>query len=648
MTETQLYESLLQCLPPQLDVITAKLRLDEAFLPGANESTAKRATEILKLVKQRGAKGLSDLEKTLNDVLGLKPKPKPTKIKRDTDKVPKTSKPPCLLILAANPIDTERLRLDQEVKLIEARLDEAETGRRYRVEAKWAVSSDELSKYLLKYEPTIVHFSGHGSPTGEIVLENANGRAEPVPARALAALFKELKGTETIVLNACYSLEQATALADVVPQVIGMARAIGDDSALRFAAGFYRGLAWGKDYATAFRLGCVEIDLAALPDAVVPHFTTRREDNIAAARAGTERVADSIALQSPQRTWRALSAASEPVAPQDDTAPRLYSLWYGTNRQSVDPNDPARGYSGERDEQRVHYGLCEVAVPKSHKIGSIGSSWWQRILTWDDDRLKLVKLAPLAELDFWRKTREALAQWDAGERRALVFIHGFNVSFEEAALRAAQIGVDLKVPGIMAFYSWPSKGNVLGYSADEASIEASEGQITEFLTRFAADSGAERVDVLAHSMGNRALLRSLQRIVHQAAQAGRIPFGQLLLAAPDIDAGLFRDLANAYAQLAQRTTLYVSSKDKALAASGIVHDHPRAGYTPPVMVADGIDTIEVSNIDLTFLGHGYYAAARDLLHDMHELIMHGSPPKLRLGLNTSKTPEGQSYWQIGA
>jgi esterase/lipase superfamily enzyme len=296
----------------------------------------------------------------------------------------------------------------------------------------------------------------------------------------------------------------------------------------------------------------------------------------------------------------------------------------------------------------VHYGTCKVAIPKSHKIGSVGSSWLKRVLAWEDDRLKLVELAALAELDFWRQARQALEQWRPDERRALVFIHGYNVSFEDAALRAAQIGVDLKVPGITAFYSWPSKGSVLGYPADEATIEASESQITAFLTRFASDSGAERVDVLAHSMGNRGLLRALQRMLQQAARAGRVPFGQLMLAAPDIDAGLFRDLAIAYAQVAQRTTLYVSSKDKALAASGIVHDHPRAGYTPPVMVMPGIDTVEVSNIDLTFLGHGYYAAARDLLHDMHNLIMHGEPPESRLGLVRTQTPAGGRYWQIGA
>jgi esterase/lipase superfamily enzyme len=628
VTEQELFKVLTDQLPAQLSVITFKLQLDPGFLPGDSEPTAVRALAILKLLKQRGPKGLSELEKLL---------------------FPGSSGKRCILVLAANPIDTERLRLDREVKEIKNVLRQGKDGSRYQVETEWATSRQELARLLLQYEPAIVHFSGHGSPTGEIILEADNGQAETVPANALVALFDILKGTETIVLNACYSQAQATALAKVVPQVVGMARAIGDNAALLFAKGFYQGLAWGKDYATAFRLGCAEIDLAALPDALVPHFTTRGDDNIA-YRTGKGQGDESISLQGPQRTWRSAGVTRGAVEAKDDaSAPRLYPLWYGTNRRPVNANDPSCGFTTERDE-RVHYGSCEVAVPKSHEIGSVGSSWWSRIRAWDDDRLKLVKLMALAEFEFWRNAREALARWDVGERRALVFIHGFNVSFEQAALRAAQIGVDLKVPGIMAFYSWPSKAmaNPLSYSADEATIEASEAQITEFLTRFAADSGAERVDVLAHSMGNRALLRSLQRIVPRVVQGGPVPFGKLLLAAPDIDAGLFRELSKAYSQLAQQTTLYVSSKDKALAVSGFVHDYPRAGYTPPLMVAEGIDTIEVSNADLTFLGHGYYAAARSVLNDMHNLILSGTVPARRFDLNTRTTPEGRSYWQIRA
>jgi esterase/lipase superfamily enzyme len=634
MGSDQLFELLLKCNSAQLTAITAKLQLNKAFLPGPQEAIATRAEAMLQLVEQRGA--LPALEKAIGEVLGpVRPVTPPPP--------PPAEKARCILILAANPADTDRLRLDQEVKRIKRKLEAGEAGRRYRVETEWAVTASELAGYLLKYTPSIVHFSGHGSPSGEIILEGDNGEAKPVRGRALVGLFETLQGTETVVLNACYSSEQANALAQAVPQVIGMARSIGDESAIRFAEGFYEGLAYGKDYATSFRLGCLAIDLAALPDAVVPHFTTGSEDRIAvkATPAGT---ADAIALHSTRRTRGFRAEAGQ------EEAPRLFPLWYGTNRRPNDPGDPSKGYSTERDAT-VHLGTCKVAVPKSHEIGSIGSPWWQRLLKWDDDRLKLVEIASLAEAAYWKAIGAALAEGEAGERRALVYIHGFNVSFEEAALRAAQIGADVKVPGVMAFFSWPSTARCspVAYQADEATIEASEGHIADFLNAFATRTGAKRVDIIAHSMGNRGLLRAFQRMLQKASRASKLRFGNIVLAAPDVDVAVFKDLAASYSRLSDRTTLYVSSRDKALAASALLHgSYPRAGFTPPVLVVPGIDTIEVSNIDLTFLGHGYFAGARDVLHDIHNLIMHGEPPKSRLGLAAAKTPEGAQYWLIGA
>ena len=88
--------------------------------------------------------------------------------------------------------------------------------------------------------------------------------------------------------------------------------------------------------------------------------------------------------------------------------------------------------------------------------------------------------------------------------------------------------------------------------------------------------------------------------------------------------------------------MYVSSRDRAVASSGIIHDAPRAGFIPPVTVIEGIDTVEVSNADLTLLGHGYYGAAEGVLYDMRELLTYDAPPESRTRL--SYTDRG--YWQI--
>src|SRR5690606_19837939 len=117
---------------------------------------------------------------------------------------------------------------------------------------------------------------------------------------------------------------------------------------------------------------------------------------------------------------------------------------------------------------------------------------------------------------FWQQVQQHLAQCEVDDRDAVVFIHGFNVSFQEAALRAAQIGFDLQIKGAMAFYSWASRGDVSKYPADEAAVELDEAPIAEFLCDMDLHTGARRVHVIAHSMGNRAVLRAVSQIAQKA------------------------------------------------------------------------------------------------------------------------------------
>lgn len=323
-----------------------------------------------------------------------------------------------------------------------------------------------------------------------------------------------------------------------------------------------------------------------------------------------------------------------------------YLVWYGTNRLPRDPNNPKQGYSADRD-QTVHFGKCLVYVPKSHKIGSLGSALWRRLLTFSDDRLRLQETTELPADIFWRQVHSHLSHVPVADRQAVVFVHGYNVSFADAALRAAQIGFDLSINGSMAFFSWPSQGTVGGYPDDEATIEASEGAITDFMVDFARKSGADTVHIIAHSMGNRGVLRAVSRIAQSAQLRSQVMFGQVILAAADVDADSFRQLSTAYARVAARTTMYVSASDKALAGSRWLHGYPRAGISPPVCIVPGIDTINVTNVDMSLLGHGYVGEVREVLQDIHRLINSTDPPDRRFGLRYRRTERGERYWEIG-
>lgn len=336
--------------------------------------------------------------------------------------------------------------------------------------------------------------------------------------------------------------------------------------------------------------------------------------------------------------------ASPEAPPPAEDGDVLYRVWYATNRRPVGTG-ATLSYSGRVDE-RVHLGSCDVVIPATHRMGELGSPWIRRFLTRTDDRLRLQAITPLEAEHFWSGVRDVAASYPADKRHALVFIHGYRVSFKGAALRAAQLGYDLGVKGPVAFFSWPSRATVFGYPADGSAVEASEGDITDFLIQFARDCGADRVHIIAHSMGNRPLLRALQRILSAAEAVPAVRFGHLILAAPDVTRGLFLDVADQYRRLAQRTTLYVSDEDNALRVSFRMQGD-RVGLAPPVTCAEGIDTIHVGKVDRTMLGHSTFAEARPVLNDIHALLSYDAPPDQRAGLD-ERMQGNERYWEFRA
>jgi esterase/lipase superfamily enzyme len=266
-------------------------------------------------------------------------------------------------------------------------------------------------------------------------------------------------------------------------------------------------------------------------------------------------------------------------------------------------------------------------------------------LQFQDDHLKVRECRILGGDAFWLSITEHLREWPEPERMALAFIHGYNVDFKESVIRAAQIGFDLKVP-LTALFSWPSKGATTAYPTDEASIEASEPFIQSFLEGLAATPGVGRVHVIAHSMGNRGVLRALERIASKAATRSKPPFGQIILAAPDVDRDAFFQLASAHQALVQGTTLYACSRDKALLMSQrIRRGYPRAGYLPPLTLLSGVDTIDASDVDLDLLGHGYVAQAEPVLRDIHTIFKDYKRPDDRFGL-IRDIEDGLPFWKI--
>ena len=317
-----------------------------------------------------------------------------------------------------------------------------------------------------------------------------------------------------------------------------------------------------------------------------------------------------------------------------------YLIWQG--RLAIEKEGVT--YTGARGE--LVRGRCLVTVPDTHERGRIERPVWHRLEVTEDLRRHLVVLAAheLPKSEFHRQLAEAV---DTAEHRDLfVFIHGYNVDFESAVRRTAQIAVDLPFRGVPICYSWPSQGSLLGYTIDENNVTWTVTHLKQFLRELVAHSRAESIHLVAHSMGNRALTAALREFSLEMGTAAEM-FDRVVLAAPDVDADHFRrDLAPHLLNTARHVTLYASSGDRALIASKQVHGYPRAGESGPGMVVlPGIETIDVSGVDLSLLGHSYYGESQPLLHDLFHLVRKSLPAAQRSWLQR-REHGALEYWHL--
>lgn len=230
---------------------------------------------------------------------------------------------PTILILAANPANTERLRLDEEVRRIEEGLDRSSGRKNLRIKTVLAPRQDDVRRAMLECRPEIVHFSGHGSGSQGLAFEGPDGRSQMIPGSVLSSFFRlfATRGLECVVLNACYSAEQAKAISEYVDFVVGIQDAIRDDSALAFSSAFYDAIGAGDDYEFAHALACNAIGWLPSAEEAQPillprdlHLVATSED-AEGPQAGSDSPPPSAGVEAPPATLRSAPATNLPAPP---------------------------------------------------------------------------------------------------------------------------------------------------------------------------------------------------------------------------------------------------------------------------------------------------------------------------------------------
>ena len=308
-------------------------------------------------------------------------------------------------------------------------------------------------------------------------------------------------------------------------------------------------------------------------------------------------------------------------------------IFYATDRLDTGNADPTLRYSAERAKPGdIARGYCDVSIPSAHVTGELESPSWLR-LEFTPDPVKHVVLKtvqPLASDAFYDMVAERVAS--SPSKEAVVYIHGFNNSFENAARQTAQIALDARFDGAPILYSWPSKNRMLSYTEDEETIMWTTFHLRDFLQELAERSRATKIHLIAHSMGNRALVPALQMIASRDSQRPS-PFDQIVLAAPDIGADVLSEYTPEISRSMGRLTLYASSNDDALLLSRFIHGATRAGQGGGkdgyLLLAPGIDTIDASAMRTDFIGHAYFAQSGSIIDDIRRIFASGDPPDLR-------------------
>lgn len=324
-----------------------------------------------------------------------------------------------------------------------------------------------------------------------------------------------------------------------------------------------------------------------------------------------------------------------------DTAATRIPILVATTRNRVNADWPGNRF-GALDANALSWALAQVNVPsyRNRAEGVIPRA--NAADTPDATRTMYISsLLPADSLRFLQRLRDDLAA--TRSRDVLVFVHGYNSSFEDAAVRLAQLVADMGFDGTAVLFAWPSQGTLSGYVRDQQTARNAGWHLLHLLRDQLPQAQPDRIHVVAHSMGSEVLSRAFA-LMDPRDSLPRL--SQVVFAAPDVDARIFgREVLPIIRQRAAGVTLYASSEDEALRASRVLNGVWRLGLGgDSLTVLDGMTTIDATRVRGDILGHTLFGNAA-LLSDLHALFTEGRAPTERRLLQVRRG-DGAVFWRF--
>jgi esterase/lipase superfamily enzyme len=316
-----------------------------------------------------------------------------------------------------------------------------------------------------------------------------------------------------------------------------------------------------------------------------------------------------------------------------------HHVFFATDRAVSKPGEPIKLLNLPSSDGVITLGACDSSVDLLP-----GATEPNRHLgrTSDADRYYAVQsIKTLSANKFWTEVDSALGVVSSHD--ALLYVHGYRSSFNDACRRAAQIAADLKFSGPVFLWSWPSRDELSGYFSDEKMAVWSSEHFTTFLKQILSQRGLHHLHIVAHSMGNRVLEQAL--ISPRLTPAEQAHLGQIVFAAPDLSRSAFDSQCTPSNIAALRITLYASKHDQALRAAKVAHPFSRLGdANPDIDIRSGMDSIDASAVDTSLVGHSYIGNSRSVLADVAALISSNATPDKRGLVKMGQSP--RQWWLL--
>lgn len=304
-----------------------------------------------------------------------------------------------------------------------------------------------------------------------------------------------------------------------------------------------------------------------------------------------------------------------------------------TVRNKTGSKNAAQFYGGERSS--VSAGYCQHTKTSLDTFKPIIKNIPFYI---PEDIVTLDSLTEIEVEELWKNMKRL-----QNGRHPTFYTHGFNIDFEKGCRRVALFQKSYGLKDQFLFFSWPSDGNILNYTHDEADVYWSVAPMRQMLSNMLVHFGEGNINVVAHSLGARGVFLAFV-LMAQAGHADKPLFNQVVFIAPDIDAGIFEQYLPLIRPLAKNITVYVSANDSPLMLSRQVHGYPRLGEPGEHLDGlTGIEIIDVSDISMRSpSGHLYHLHHATVINDLAQLLNENELASKRNNLEQVS----KKYWKL--